>query len=128
MEILNNKQVYYLILLHLLFCIFLNSDQSMLIIDKSVSMSGFFKTGSLRKIYEGICTELKKSSSFSETMLFGFNTKGLIQYKSFNEIVPKGDTLIDKALKDPTVQSFMDTFKAQVLSVESIDKRIREKK
>jgi DNA polymerase-3 subunit gamma/tau len=38
----------------------------------------------------------------------------------------KREKVVEKALKDPTVQYFMDTFKAQILSVEPI-KRAKEK-
>lgn len=52
-----------------------------------------------------------------------------VEVKLLEEIVEEEDKRereVEKALKDPTVQYFMDTFKAQILSVEPI-KRAKEK-
>ena len=78
----------------------LEAGQAMVIIDKSGSMRGFFRTGALGDIYNGIRSAIKSSPLFPEVELYGFDTKGLLPYTSFNAITPAGDTLIDKALKE----------------------------
>ncbi len=46
-----------------------------------------------------------------------------VEVKILEEVIvdeEKRDREVEKALKDPTVQYFMDTFKAQILSVEPV--------
>ena len=46
-----------------------------------------------------------------------------VKVKLIQEVVEdegKRDKEVERALKDPTVQYFMDTFKAQILSVEPV--------
>ncbi|UCH94781.1 MAG: hypothetical protein JSV88_31600 [Candidatus Aminicenantes bacterium] len=76
------------------------AGESLVVIDKSGSMRGFYETGSLKKIYNDIREELKKSWLSSNVRLFGFSIKGLVPYKRLEDIIPGSHTLIDKALKD----------------------------
>lgn len=93
------KQVFIL-LMSILFCIGLYSDQSMIIIDKSGSMRGFSQTGELKKVYQSINDVLKKTERFANIQLYAFDENGLVQYNHFDKIEYYGDTLIDKASKD----------------------------
>lgn len=76
------------------------AGDSLVVIDKSGSMRGFYETGSLESFYNDIREELKKSWLSSNVRLFGFSIKGLVPYKKFTDIIPGGDTLIDKAMED----------------------------
>lgn len=78
----------------------LQAGDSLVVIDKSGSMRGFYETGALEKVYTGIREELRKSTLFSNVRLFGFSKNGLVPYKQFNHIKPGSHTLIDKALTD----------------------------
>ena len=78
----------------------LEAGQAMVLIDKSGSMRGFFKTGALGDIYNGVRSAIKSSPLFPEVELYGFDTNGLQTYTGFKAIKPAGDTLIDKALME----------------------------
>lgn len=81
------------------FC-FLFAGQTYILIDKSGSMEGFFRTGSLEGVYQSVYNELNNFPLFSGVNTYGFDTEGIDPYNRFGDIVPGGDTLIDAALKD----------------------------
>lgn len=72
-------------------------------------------------------TLLKKKKSLEKVVSEVMDTK--VEVNIAEEMVEeegKREKEMEKALKDPTVQSFMDTFKARILSVEPL-KRAKDK-
>ncbi|MGD2091225.1 MAG: hypothetical protein PVH61_33930 [Candidatus Aminicenantes bacterium] len=76
----------------------LTASQSLVLIDKSGSMKGFFNTGSLENVYNGVNLVLS-ASAFPGTQLFGFAAKGLQEYKKFDSMEVGGYTVIHQALQ-----------------------------
>jgi hypothetical protein len=96
MAILKKLGIGVLFFLFIGWC--LAASQSLILIDKSGSMKGFFKTGSLENIYNGVNLALS-ASTFPGTQLFGFAAEGLEEHKKFDTIEVGGYTVIHKALQ-----------------------------
>jgi hypothetical protein len=77
---------------------FLPASQSLILIDKSGSMKGFFKSGSLENVYNGVNLALN-ASAFPGTRLFGFASGGLKEENEFDRIEAGGYTVIYQALR-----------------------------
>jgi hypothetical protein len=96
MAILKKISVGVLVFLFMGWC--LAASQSLVLIDKSGSMKGFFNTGSLENVYKGVNLVLS-ASVFPGTQLFGFAAKGLQEHKTFDSLEVGGYTVIHKALQ-----------------------------
>lgn len=94
------KKTFSCVLIFSLASLCLPAGESLIIIDKSWSMKGFFYTGAVKTIYTGLEKELENTTLFSPVKLFAFSTEGLREYNRFNDIKPAGDTLIDRALEE----------------------------
>ncbi len=96
MAILKKLSVGVLVFLFMGWC--LTASQSLVLIDHSGSMKGFFNSGSLEKVYNGVNLVLS-ASAFPGTQLFGFAAKGLQEHKKFDSIEVGGYTVIHQALQ-----------------------------
>lgn len=96
MAILKKLSVSVLVFLLMGWC--LAASQSLVLIDKSGSMKGFFNSGSLEKVYKGVNLVLS-ASAFPGPQLFGFAAKGLQEHNEFDRIEVGGYTVIHKALQ-----------------------------
>lgn len=91
--------------------------------DGSATLEIFFPGG--KKFFMDELLKEKKAIEKVASEVTGKKTKLKISEEIVHE-EGKRDKEVEKALKDPTVQYFMDTFKAQILSVEPI-KRTKAK-
>lgn len=73
--------------------------QTMILIDKSGSMEGFFQTGSLNNICSRV-NDVIENSAFPGGRLYGFAQSGLQACDQLNQMFPGGNTLIDRALRE----------------------------
>lgn len=83
----------------------LTAGQTSILIDKSGSMLGFFKTGALEEVYQSVSTELNGFPLFSGVNTYAFDTDGIERCERFSDIIPGGDTLIDVALKNALIEN-----------------------
>lgn len=93
------KRVLILVGIIIFLGVNIHAVDSYIIVDKSYSMNGFFNTGTMKKVYEIVWAELKKSRRFSNPRLYAFDDDGIDPYTFFTGIIPSGFTRIDLALE-----------------------------
>lgn len=96
MAILKKLGLSILVFLFMGWC--LAASQSLVLIDKSGSMKGFFNTSSLKNVYNAVNQGLSQSD-FPKTQLFGFASGGLQEENVFDRIEAGGYTVIYKAMQ-----------------------------
>ena len=96
MAILKKLSVGVLVFLVMGWCLW--ASQSLILIDKSGSMKGFFNSGSLENVYNGVNLTLS-ASAFPGTQLFGFASGGLQEENKFNKMEAGGYTVIYQAFQ-----------------------------